>query len=73
MPELTQLESVKSIIRNLPAKGMAASARSLERMLKAGALPPASISASVLSIDQVTFNLSVLRVLRKPPLPFRYF
>ncbi len=45
IPELTQLESAKSITRYLPAKGIAASERSAVRTLNAGPSPPARIIA----------------------------
>src|ERR1700710_3062454 len=50
MPEFTQLESGKSIIRYLPANGTAASERSAVSALSTLLSPPARMSASVRSI-----------------------
>src|SRR5689334_12778861 len=47
MPELTQLESGKSMIRNLPAKGTEGLARFSERTLRRAPSPPARIMATI--------------------------
>src|SRR6266496_290151 len=52
IPELTQLESVKSMMRYFPAKGTAGLARFWERRLKRSPWPPARMIASTLLIAQ---------------------
>src|SRR5216117_3308162 len=47
IPEFTQLESGKSIIRNLPAKGTDGLARFSERTLRRVPSPPAMIMATI--------------------------
>src|SRR3954452_24583527 len=47
MSELTQLDSVKSMIRYLPPKGTAGFARSWERIERRSPSPPARITAIV--------------------------
>ncbi len=47
MPEFTQFESTKSMIRNLPPKGVAGLQRSSVRCFSRSPRPPAMITASV--------------------------
>ena len=55
MPELTQLDSGKSMMRNLPPKGIAGLARySGELLAGATPRPPARISASVSRVRRLT-------------------
>ena len=46
-PELTQLDSVKSMILNLPANGTAGLARTLDSKERRSPSPPARMTASV--------------------------
>jgi hypothetical protein len=54
IPELTQLESGKSMIRNLPAKGVAGLARTSVSSSNLEPLPPAMIIAIVLLVRRLT-------------------
>jgi len=47
MPEFTQLDSAKSMMRNLPPNGVAGLQRSSVRSLRRSPRPPAMITASV--------------------------
>src|SRR5690606_8748210 len=54
MPELTQLDSGKSMIRNLPPKGAAGFARLAVRSPRREPRPPAMITAIVLRVRLLT-------------------
>src|SRR5262245_8015504 len=65
IPELTQLESGKSMIRNLPAKGTEGLARFSERTLRRVPSPPAIIMATIR-----TRNLQHMQRLRQEPVHY---
>src|SRR5512139_3343912 len=54
MPEFTQLDKAKSMIRNLPPKGIAGFARQLVSSWRRLPRPPARIRASVLFVGAPT-------------------
>ncbi len=59
MPELTQFDSGKSMMRYLPPIGTAGLARHAVRSFSREPSPPASTSASVLRVRSVTIFGSV--------------
>src|SRR5215467_8499582 len=59
MPELTQLERVKSMMRYLPANGTAGLARCAERTLRRSPCPPARMTAATF---RKAIRLGVYRV-----------
>ena len=54
MPEFTQFDSTKSMMRNLPPKGVAGLARFSVRPLSRSPRPPAMITASVPLVRRLT-------------------
>jgi hypothetical protein len=62
MPELMQLESAKSMMRNLPPKATAGLARQSVSCLRRVPRPPASTSATVLRAASPASCWSMLRL-----------
>ena len=67
MPELTQLESVKSMMRNLPPKGTAGFARHSVSCSSRLPRPPARTSAMVLRVMSLTSRLSSFSICQDNP------
>ena len=54
MPEFTQFDSTKSMMRNLPPNGVAGLQRKSVRCLRRSPRPPAMMTASVLRVRRLT-------------------
>src|SRR6202042_2553185 len=61
IPELTQLDSTKSMMRNLPPKGVAGLQRCCVSALRRSPRPPAMITASVPPVKRLTQRPVLLR------------